>query len=162
MIRKAKKGDEASIHEAHMRSIREICIHDHGEEEVKGWGNRPLGNRWISEIENGHVWVVELKEAIEGVGCIQISDTEKGKIGYISHLYLTPVAAGKGYGAKLMKLMLDVASDAQVKVIALESSLTALNFYKKYGFKESGPLIKVELGPSMVRAFPMSLSLSST
>ena len=45
IIRLARPGEEAQIHEAHMRSIREICIKDHGEEEVRGWGNRPLGNR---------------------------------------------------------------------------------------------------------------------
>jgi hypothetical protein len=39
IIRKAKVGDESGIHEAHMRSIREICVKDHGEEEIKGWGN---------------------------------------------------------------------------------------------------------------------------
>lgn len=160
MIRKAMRGDEASIHEAHMRSIREICVLDHGEEEVKGWGNRPLGNRWITEIEKGHVWVLEINGVTEGVGYIHISDSLNGKIGYISHLYLTAAVAGKGYGAKLMNLMLDAAREARVNVITLESSLTALNFYKKYGFKESGPMMKVELGPSLVRAFPMTFSFN--
>ncbi len=28
IIREAKPGDEAAIHEAHMRSIREICVKD--------------------------------------------------------------------------------------------------------------------------------------
>ena len=33
-IRKARTGDENGIHESHMRSIREVCVHDHGEEEI--------------------------------------------------------------------------------------------------------------------------------
>ena len=34
IIRLARPGEEA---QAHIRSIREICIKDHGEEEVRGW-----------------------------------------------------------------------------------------------------------------------------
>lgn len=47
-IRKALQTDREKIYEAHMRSIREICVKDHGEEEVKGWGYRELGNRRIN------------------------------------------------------------------------------------------------------------------
>jgi len=46
-IRPARSGDEPAIHEAHMRSVREVCVKDHGEEEIRGWGNRLLGDRWI-------------------------------------------------------------------------------------------------------------------
>jgi hypothetical protein len=45
IIRKAVPGEEQEIHKVHMRSIREVCVKDHGEEEIKGWGNRELGNR---------------------------------------------------------------------------------------------------------------------
>ena len=38
------------MHEAHLRSTREVCIRYHGEEEVKGWGNRPLGDRWQKQV----------------------------------------------------------------------------------------------------------------
>ena len=36
IIREARSGDEAGIHEAHMRSIREVFLKDHGLEEVIG------------------------------------------------------------------------------------------------------------------------------
>ena len=35
IVRRAQFGDQVGIHESHMRSIREICVHDHGEEETK-------------------------------------------------------------------------------------------------------------------------------
>ena len=66
-IRFAKPGDEPAIHDAHMRSIREICVKDHGTEEIKGWGHRELGDRWTKEIQNGTVWVVERNGCIHGV-----------------------------------------------------------------------------------------------
>jgi hypothetical protein len=79
IIREARPGDEAGIHEAAMRSIREICVKDHGEEEVRGWGNRPLGNRWIGAILEGYVWVVEFENTIHGHGYITITE-ENGKV----------------------------------------------------------------------------------
>jgi hypothetical protein len=58
LIREARPGDESGMHEAQMRSIREVCIRDHGEEEVKGWGNRPLGDRWQKQVREGaHGWL---------------------------------------------------------------------------------------------------------
>lgn len=73
-IRKAEMSDRAAIHAAHMRSIREICVKDHGPEEIKGWGFRELGDRWIEGINNGLVWVVEHRGQIHGVGSIRFSE----------------------------------------------------------------------------------------
>jgi hypothetical protein len=33
IIRKARPGEEAQLHEAHMRSIKEVCSRDHTAEE---------------------------------------------------------------------------------------------------------------------------------
>jgi hypothetical protein len=57
LIRLARPGDEAAVHAAHMRSIREVCVKDHGEEEIRGWGFRDLGNRWVDAILRKEVWV---------------------------------------------------------------------------------------------------------
>jgi hypothetical protein len=40
-IRRAKPGDAKAIHEAHMKSIQEVCSKDHSFEEISAWGNRP-------------------------------------------------------------------------------------------------------------------------
>ena len=64
LIRKALPGEEKEIHEAHMRSIREVCVRDHGVEEIKGWGNRPLENRWVDAIKTELVWVIEFNKTI--------------------------------------------------------------------------------------------------
>ena len=67
IIRKARPGDEPAIHEAHMRSIREVCIKDHGKDEVKGWGNRTLGDRWTVAVRDSDVWVIEGGGEIRGM-----------------------------------------------------------------------------------------------
>lgn len=86
-IRKARTGDENGIHESHMRSIREVCVHDHGEEEIRGWGYRERGTRWDDAVVKGDVWVVEHEGEIKGHACIRLKNEQEA---HIYGLYLTP------------------------------------------------------------------------
>src|SRR5690348_16319242 len=101
LIREARPGDEHAIHEAHMRSIREICVKDHGLEEIRGWGNRPLGNRWVDPIKNGFIWVVEHHVEIHGHGYIRIFEENEESRAHIHGLYLTPEVLGQKLGYQL-------------------------------------------------------------
>src|SRR5476649_2661415 len=158
-IREARLGDEKAIHESHMRSIREICVKDHGEDEIRGWGNRPLGNRWTNPIKDGFVWVIENAGNIYGHAYIRIF-TENSEIkAHIHGLYLTPEVLHQGFGFRLAVLMLEKARNAGAKFVTLESSITAHDFYKRVGFSDSGPMKLQEIGGSLVRSFPMVFSL---
>jgi GNAT superfamily N-acetyltransferase len=161
LIRKAKPGEESAIHEAHMRSIREVCIKDHGEEEVRGWGNRPLGNRWTQAIKEDHVWVVVLQKKICGQGYLKISETNGEKTARIHGLYLTPEVLHKGVGFKLANLMIEKAKESGATAVTLDSSLTAHAFYKRLGFNDCGPMERTDIGGSFVRGYPMILKLPS-
>ena len=158
-IRLANPGDEAGIHDAHMRSIREVCVKDHGEEEIRGWGFRELGTRWIEPILNKTVWVVESGEVIKGFGYINIlKESESSQIdAYLHALYLTPEVIGQKFGSELMKLMLEKAKSSVAKGVSLESSITAYQFYKGFGFVDAGSMKKIEIGGFPVTAFPMRL-----
>ena len=92
-----------------MRSIREICVKDHGEDEVRGWENRPLGDRWIQTIREGYVWVVEHQNLIHGHGFIRIFQDRGESKAHIHGLYLTPEMLGKGLGLKLANIMIEKA-----------------------------------------------------
>lgn len=155
-IRKAQIGEDEAIHSAHMRSIREVCVHDHGEDEIKGWGYRECGSRWTHAIQNGLVWVVEHEGQIEGVACLKFGDVKA----YVLSLYLTPVVLGQGYGRKLMTLMLDISRERGVTQVELESSLTAHQFYLRTGFIDSGPLRRIMINGYLVSAIPMVYTMS--
>ncbi|MCX6119043.1 MAG: GNAT family N-acetyltransferase [Proteobacteria bacterium] len=159
-IRLAVMIDRPQIHEAHMRSIREVSIKDHGPEEVRGWGNRELGERWISGIEKGRVWVIEFNEQISGVGYIDISDKNGKTSAHVYAMYLTPEVIGLGFAKRMMNLMLDLARSHGALEITLDSSLTAHGFYQKFGFVDSGPLNFSDIGGSQVRSYPMKLILN--
>ena len=160
-IRQAKPGDENAIHEAHMRSIREVCVKDHGEEEIRGWGNRPLGNRWVDAIKNDFVWVVEAQATIFGQGYIRFFEEGGRKKGHIHGLYLTPEVLRKGFGLKLARLMIEKAKEVGATSITLESTITAHDFYKSLGFVDNGSMKRVDIAGFPVRCFPMILEIES-
>ncbi len=150
-IRLAKIGEDEAIHSAHMRSIREVCIHAHGESEVKGWGYRECGDRWRQSIAEGLVWVVEHDGHIEGVSCIKFN----GDHAHIHSLYLTPIVLGQGYGYALMNRMIEMAGERGIKRIDLESTLNAHHFYLRVGFVDAGPMGQTDIGGHPVRYLPM-------
>jgi putative acetyltransferase len=158
-IRRAVPGDEAAIHEAHMRSIREVCVKDHGEEEIKGWGFRQLGNRWIRPIKEDFVWVAELNSTVQGFAYIRMFEQNGERLAHLHGLYLTPELIGRGVGYKLATLMLSAAREQKATGITLESSLTAHEFYKRLGFADTGALIKVEINGHPVSCYPMAMKL---
>ena len=158
-IRRAKLGDEKGIHEAHMRSIREVCVKDHGEDEISCWGNRALGDRWTKAIEEDFVWVVEFQNKIHGHAYIQIEQGKKEIKAFVYGLYLTPEVLGQGGGKKLLALMINEAKNAGVKTVRLDSTKTAHEFYLKQGFLDEGPSKKERIGKSTVTCIPMLLEL---
>lgn len=159
-IRLAVEGEEASIHESHMRSIREVCIKDHGEEEVKGWGFRPLTDRWIEAIKNEFVRVVEFDNKICGVGHLRtIRKENEEPYTYLHALYLTPEVLGFGVGKELAMLLIEESRRIGVKCMKLDSTITAYGFYKGLGFIDNGEKKKVEIGGYPVTCFPMILNL---
>lgn len=159
-IRFARAGEEAAIHNAHMRSIREVCVKDHGE-EIRGWGYRPLGDRWVEAIKRGEVWVVEGDGQVNGVGYLRVFEKDGVISGHLHALYLTPEVIGKGIGFELAQIMLSRAKQAGVQSITLESSITAKNFYERLGFAENGPMQKVEIGGYPATCFPMIMDLKN-
>ena len=155
LIRKGRVGEEDAIHDAHMRSIREVCVHDHGEEEIRGWGHRERGNRFEEGVRDELVWVVEHEQKIEGLASMML----KEESAYIHCLYLTPPVLGKGFGKELLQIMIQRAKEANLHEILLESSLTAHKFYQSFGFIDSAPLKKVVIGGYPVRCIPMKYTL---
>lgn len=159
-IRKAKIEDAEAIHAAHMKSIREVCIKDHGEEKIRGWGFRGYDEKHrLETISRDPMWVVEIDDKIEGYAHLRLYEKEGEKRAYIWGLYLTPKVIGKGIGYKLASLMLEQARSFGANKITLQSSLTGYKFYKKIGFKETGPLQTEEINGYPVRYYRMEMAL---
>jgi putative acetyltransferase len=159
-IRRAKPEDALGIHEAHMRSIRDVCSKDHSPDEIQGWSNRPYReDHRVNAIKNQCVWVVDNSGKIEGYGHLSFISENGRTRGHILGLYLAPEANGKGLGATIANAMIAEAKKQNAFEINLESTLTAHRFYKKLGFVDSGEQAVIELGGSQIRYIPMKLSL---
>ncbi|MDG0815146.1 GNAT family N-acetyltransferase [Bdellovibrio svalbardensis] len=159
-IRRAKPEDALGIHEAHMRSIQEVCSKDHTSEEVSAWGHRPFReDQRINAIKNQFVWVVESFAKIEGFGHMALSEKDGSIKAHVLGLYLVKEANGFGLGYKIVSAMIAEAKSRGAEEVTLESTLTAHKFYQKQGFEDSGPQGTINIGGVGIRYIPMRLIL---
>jgi len=160
VIRRATIRDAKAMHDAHMRSIQQVCIRDHSQEEVAAWGHRPFNQEQREfSIKNDFVLVVDRENKIEGYGHIRTFDKEGRRQSHILGLYLTPEVLGAAVGRSMMEIIFEYCRYQKVKRIALESTITARAFYKKMGFGEEGGEMTVEISGQPVRCYPMCLEL---
>ena len=129
ILRPAEKRDALGIHEAHMRSIGEVCAPDYNPDQVEAW-QRPWDQAWREQlIANNHMWVVEEDGVVLGF-CDLIPSGE------VMALYLAPEAVGRGFGTALLAVMEEFARKRGWPSLHLCSTLTARTFYLSRGFVE--------------------------
>jgi GNAT superfamily N-acetyltransferase len=159
-IRVALKSDAESIHNAHMKSIKEICSSDHTPEEIRVWGGRTYNPEIrIPAIETQYYLVVEQNDRIEGFAQLKIGFDEDVKTAYLYGFYITPQVLKKNIGHALMSIILDYCKSENVKTFSLKSTITAFDFYKRYGFQQDGEMSGVLRQGVLIRGYPMKLNL---
>lgn len=160
IIRKALPKDAFSIHEAHMRSIQELCSKDYSEAEIKAWGHRPYNEKHrLFAITNQIVYVILIHDLIEGYAQLKFYTGNDVKKAHVMGLYLTSQASGKNLGTKLLQKLLSDAHDNGAHQITLESTLTSKEFYLKNGFVEKGTIETITINGEAIRCIPMTKNL---
>ena len=158
-IRKAQNRDAKNIHEAHMKSIREVCSADHSSEEIAAWGNRDFNEaQRVDSIANQFVYVVEMDNLIEGYMHFNILPNQTEI--YVYALYLTKKCIGHGVGSEMMNLLNLVARQHHIKKITLHTTITAHSFYLKMGFSDTAAMTSVLVNNVPVRCTPMEKNLN--
>jgi tetratricopeptide (TPR) repeat protein len=161
-LRRAFGNDAPGIHEAHMKSIQELCAKDHSPEEIRAWGHRPYNeSQRLWGIRNEWVWVVEEAGSIEGYAHLRVSEKNGITSGYVFGFYLTPKAIGRSLGHSLFATLHEVLVSQDASYVTLDSTITAKAFYEKRGFVAEGPEKTVEIAGTPVRCYPMKLTLES-
>lgn len=153
-VRRAKEGDERGIHDAHMKSIKEVCSKDYTQEQVNAWGGREFnyeGKRKL--ILNQYVWIVEKDNKIEGYGLLFCSEG----VAEIGGLYFTPEVLGQGYGKVIIDQIKEVAKSLGHKEIILSSTKTSKKFYEKQGFFQYDEDDRSMIGGVPVEGHPMKI-----
>jgi tetratricopeptide (TPR) repeat protein len=156
IIRRAQIADAESVHWAHMKSINEICVQDHSAEEIRVWGGRPFDPATrLPGIKDQFYLVIESAGRIEGFCQLKTSFNENVKSAHIFGFYITPPILNKGVGHALIQLVFEYAQVENIQLITLKSTITAFDFYKKYGFIPTGELTGSAREGVQVRGYPM-------
>ncbi|MFT4021901.1 MAG: GNAT family N-acetyltransferase [Acinetobacter sp.] len=129
MILSATRNDVKNIVHVITLSIQ-ACTLDHQE-------NPEIIQKWLSNktVENISIWMKNsfafiYKKEGEVIGFILLS-----KAGVLLLNYILPDQQGVGIGSALLNQVIDTAKEKSIQKIALESTLTAKEFYLSKKFK---------------------------
>jgi L-amino acid N-acyltransferase YncA len=160
IIRRALPENAFGIHEAHMKSIQELCSKDYTEAEIKAWGYRPYNEEHrLFAIANHILYIVTINDSIEGYAQLKFYNDKDIKKAHVMGLYLTSRASRKNIGTQSLQKLIVEAQKEGVQEVTLESTLTSKEFYLKNGFSEKGSIETISINGQEIRCIPMSRSL---
>ena len=142
-IRRARQEDKEAIWRVHGRAIRATCASHYPPEVIEIWAGRLRSEKYAEAIDRYEFFVAEKDGVIVGFGEL---GQEKGEI---QGLYVSPDV--KGVGWKLLRTLEERARAYGLKSLRLTSSLNAVAFYERAGFKAVEEL-KETIGPGVERA----------
>lgn len=134
MIRESRIEDIPEIIRVIHDSVRS-CIQDHqrNESEIQIWLEKTNQSNLLLWLLYNDSWVYIENHQV--VGFILVNDQ-----GEILLNYICPHMQQQGIGKALLMNMIERMRAKKVTQITLDSTYTALPFYKKYGFQSIHPL----------------------
>jgi putative acetyltransferase len=131
IIRRAGVEDADSIKKLHKETIRKVNSKDYNKEQIKIWVRRNTKKHFSDSIEKRNIFFVALeKNKLLGYASLSLSKHK------VQGLYVKHDFNGKGIGSKLLNKIEDYAKKYGLKLLELESTITAFNFYKHKGYKK--------------------------
>lgn len=127
-IRKFRLSDAAELARLHRGTIRGINVRDYPSRHIAVWSGRVSAKRFRDSAKDKIRYVAIEKNKIVGFG-------DFDKKGELTALYVHKDFQGKGVGHRLLKILEQKAFKMGFEEFKLDSSITALNFYKKQGYK---------------------------
>ena len=148
-VRPAIETDAQSAVDVVRRSITELCVVDHRNDDqtLLAWlENKTEANfqRWI-KAESNYCVVAELETAICGFAHIN-------RLGKVGLLYVTPEARFLGASKLMLQELEAEAVRRGLRQVYLHSSLTALSFYEARGYTQTAEAVP---GYGVTHGFPM-------
>jgi GNAT superfamily N-acetyltransferase len=133
MIRIAHPTDYAVMDSVFRTSAKDFCSRSYNAAILKEWAGQAWPDRFTLGKEAGDEQYVFTRDGrIIGFGCINLS-SEK-----LVSLFVHPAFSGQGVGQMMLEYVIGRSKTAGIKVLKLDSSVNAVNFYKRHGFSEVG------------------------
>ena len=153
-VRPAAEADAVVACDVLRRSIRELCVADHGHDEqvLSAWlANKTPENvrAWITSASSFAVVAVDGSE-VRGVGLVQ-------RDGEIQMCYVAPEVQYRGAGKLMLCALEEQAARWGLNSVRLTSSVTARRFYERNGYVQSGEPKSVY---GLRSVYPMSKSIA--
>jgi putative acetyltransferase len=144
-IRRARQEDKEAIWRVHGRAIRETCASHYPPEVIGIWAGGLRPEKYAEAIDRYEFFVAEEGGAVVGYG-------ELGpEAGAVQGLYVSPDVKGQGVGWTLLRTLEERARAHGLKSLRLTSSLNAVPFYERAGFKPVEVLTET-IAPGVERA----------
>ena len=126
-IRPATLADAEALCTLHKAAVRSLCIGAYTAEEIEAWlrEREPAGFRHAMTQGGETMLVAERDGAVAGFA------SSKGPM--LFGLYVDP-AKGRGAGVALLQAAEDGMRRGGAAVVALQSTLNAVPFYRKHGY----------------------------
>jgi len=131
-IRAATLSDAPRIHQLHLAAVRALCAPSYEASVIDGWLTGRSPQDYARGISSGALLVAETRGAVIGF-C-------EGVPGEVRAVFVDPPWAGRGIGAQLLARAVILAEAGQSGPICLESTLNAVGFYERHGFRQLGPV----------------------
>lgn len=128
IIRKYRLGEELLLSKLFYETIHKINIKDYNNKQINAWApDNSYETSWIKRIKGINPFVCELDGEIVAYADIQNN-------GYIDHFFVSKDHQNIGLGSKLLSHLIEEANKKTLKKVYTHSSITAMPFFKKFGF----------------------------
>jgi putative acetyltransferase len=133
VVRRARDEDAQAVFEVHTRAIREVCASHYSAAEVEAWASRRPAGSHVTAIRSREFFVATDDAGV--VGFAQL-DPDSGEV---EAVYVHPRAVRRGAGTRLLLTLEEVARVRGLSMLRLKSTLNAVPFYQRAGFRVEAP-----------------------
>ena len=129
-IRSAGPDDAAAIATIHEAAVRGATVEAcYGQAQIDAWA-RPRDSSRLREQLSSRLFFIAAAQG-QPIGYAQLDP----KAATVRSVYVLPSLVRQGVGRRLVQTMLQVAREAGVARLQLDSSLNAVSFYESLGFR---------------------------
>lgn len=132
-IKSADSTDCIGISSLVRESFNEINSKDYEPEQIRAWTKAASARNILYRIQDRELRNFLAIEDGEIIGYVSVSTKEA----IVKSLYIKPSQIGKGIGSELLKFAEMLTQDHGKTHMELNSSLTAVDFYKNKGYEET-------------------------
>jgi len=129
-IRPGSESDIPAIHRVHSAAIRGLCAGAYSPHLIEAWASNSDLNRYRRMfISSARCLVAVADGEVCGFGSLELPRAR------LASLFVQPEYAGIGLGRLLLQALEQLAVEAGITTLNVQSSLNAREFYARHGYR---------------------------